>query len=287
MSNFIREIVSSSEMGDAIVILPANNTLETLRLVCIQLEIHFMNYYWSRYTNFMFCMLIQLHPPIQAPIERKPRAPSKCSKCGQVGHIASNKTCSQHPSNSSSSSSRQPSTQNQPIQEDSEQEEENDEDDDEASVNSAIRNQLEEGGGDEDEDDDEAMILEDASAWMVHPITKFVDETSRSSRSSSNVESQFKLPPFKGYNHGRGNFKGANKRVVEDEGCKKDGDVLPFFMLFLTSDIMKTFVVSINTYARLFRSNYWTKDIDLAEFKAFIAIILELGVVFLFLRRSF
>ena len=58
MSNFIREIVSSSEMGDAIVILPANNTLETLRLVCIQLEIHFMNYYWSRYTNFMFCMLI-------------------------------------------------------------------------------------------------------------------------------------------------------------------------------------------------------------------------------------
>ena len=44
MSNFIREIDTSSEMSDAIVIVPATNRLEILSGVCIQLKIHQMNY---------------------------------------------------------------------------------------------------------------------------------------------------------------------------------------------------------------------------------------------------
>ena len=46
MSNFIREIVISSENSEAIAIASMTNSLETLRQVCIPLEIHQTSYYW-------------------------------------------------------------------------------------------------------------------------------------------------------------------------------------------------------------------------------------------------
>ena len=46
MSKFIREIVISSEISDAIAIVSMTNSLETLRQVCIQLEIHQTSFYW-------------------------------------------------------------------------------------------------------------------------------------------------------------------------------------------------------------------------------------------------
>ena len=79
------------------------------------------------------------------------------------------------------------------------------------------------------------------------------------------------LPKFHGYRR-----NGVNKRAFEDARCES---VLNFFQMYITAAIINSFVVATNYYGNTFYSKYWTKDLDVAEFKAFIAVILEFGVI--------
>lgn len=141
-------------------------------------------------------------------------------------------------------------------------------------------------GADYDDEDDDAND-EDGDGivgWIPCPIERFEATLSRSSpRNTSSSSSEpteptleDKLPHFNSYK-GRGQFIGVNKAVIIEAKCKREP--LKYFMLFFTLAIMETFVISINAYANLFYSRYWTKNVDLSEFKAFLAIILQLGVV--------
>ena len=127
--------------------------------------------------------------------------------------------------------------------------------------------------------------LQSTNEWIPFEIGDFQPQTSRSSPRNStspndNLSGQPKLddllPPFHGY-RGRGEFNGVNKRAIEAANCGES--VLKFFMLFITESILMAFVVATNTYGRMYHKSYWKKDLDIAEMKAFIAIILSLGVI--------
>ena len=55
--------------------------------------------------------------------------------------------------------------------------------------------------------------------------------------------------------------------------------ILDFFMIYITGTILATYVYATNVYASLNHKKYWNKNLDISEFKAFLAIILELGVI--------
>ena len=143
--------------------------------------------------------------------------------------------------------------------------------------------------GDDINDDDDSSVMDDdlqsTNGWIPLEIVDFQRQTSRSSpRNSTSPNNNLSdkptlddlLPPFHGY-RGRGEFNGVNKRAIEDANCGRS--VLKFFMLFITEAILMAFVVATNTYGYMYHKRYWKKDLDIAEMKAFIAIILELGVV--------
>ena len=156
------------------------------------------------------------------------------------------------------------------------------ESDDENEEVGAIVDDFDDGNDDDDDIDDDLQSTVD---WISLDIPTFQPQTSRSSpRNSTSPNNNATndpttddfLPPFKGY-RGRGDFNGVNRREVEDANCGRS--VLNFFMLFITEAVLLTFVVATNTYGRMYQGNNWKKDLDVAEMKAFIAIILELGVI--------
>jgi len=83
------------------------------------------------------------------------------------------------------------------------------------------------------------------------------------------------VPEFRGYK-GIHEFEGVNKTVVRQNNCDS---VLSFFQLYITIAIMQAFVNATNFWGRTFHQKYWKKKIDIAEFKAFLAIVFEMGVI--------
>jgi hypothetical protein len=141
---------------------------------------------------------------------------------------------------------------------------------------------------DEDSDDGKDNNASRNLDWIPYIIKDFQAgqsfSSTRSSSSSNNSSSdsidiapttEDFLPKFKKYNHQGGSFQGANKKAIRDAECKS---VSSFFLLYITHAILTTFVIAINAWSRLNHLR-WNKDLDVAEFKAFIAIILELGLI--------
>lgn len=129
----------------------------------------------------------------------------------------------------------------------------------------------------EEEDSDEED-LRNTLHWVPFPIEGAEGPNRRNNRGdhANNInENDGTLPRFNGY-HGRGQFSGVNKAAMNDANCGRSP--LKHLHLFLTDDILQQWVNSTNAYAHLFYANKWSKDTNLSEFKAFIAIIFELGV---------
>ena len=172
-----------------------------------------------------------------------------------------------------SSSQNHTSSQNVANKEESD-DEENDIDNDEVDAVGG-----EQGDGDDSgsETDDDSVTLQD---WLPEQIDDFVPILLRSSpRSPSTTETAVPttedlLPEFTGYK-GRGNFDGVNKRAIEDARCTS---ALDFLLLFITTAILSTFVKPTNYWGNTFHKKYWTHNLDISELKAFIAVVLELGV---------
>lgn len=119
------------------------------------------------------------------------------------------------------------------------------------------------------------------SSWILSPMGDIpVLETRSCARLSSAstaepVATCSYMPEFKGYN-GRREFNGINKNFIDDNRCFS---VLSFFQLFITGAILEAFVTATNYWGRNYFTRYWRKDLDVAEFKAFLAIIFEMGIV--------
>lgn len=76
------------------------------------------------------------------------------------------------------------------------------------------------------------------------------------------------LPNFTGER-----FKGPNKKLIKDNDCQRPVD---FLFLFFTSAVMEIFLSSTNSFGAHFMRSW--EQLGMAEFKAFLAIILVLGL---------
>ena len=141
----------------------------------------------------------------------------------------------------------------------------------------------------DDDSDDEDDDLQPAVNWTSFPIKDFQANSPRTSRpsdspadssTSTKLTTEQLLPSWKGYSsRGRGHFGRLNKQLLDDQNV---GDSpLKFFMLFISDAVLMMFVVATNYFGKTYRSQYWDKNkpLDVTELKAFIAIILELGVI--------
>lgn len=144
----------------------------------------------------------------------------------------------------------------------------------------AIIDNLDESEVDEEDKDNNYDLVE---SILTEIPTDESRSSSRFASSSSSTSSRMMntegtevtyVPEFKGYK-GRNEFEGVNKRAIQDQNCHS---VLSFFQLFVTLSIMKAFVAATNYWGRTYHQRYWKKDIDVAEFKAFLAIVFEMGV---------
>jgi hypothetical protein len=67
---------------------------------------------------------------------------------------------------------------------------------------------------------------------------------------------------------------GPNGKLLREAGYSKP---LEFLYLFITNVVLNTFIIATNSYGQLFIKGW--KSVALAEFKAFLAIVLILGIV--------
>ena len=120
--------------------------------------------------------------------------------------------------------------------------------------------ELNNADSDDDDDDDNAQ----GRRWTEVPIQEVPQLETRASQHNDFFAA---LPAF---NKRRGPIRTEIPRNVADP--------IDIFQLYWTPELLEKIVRNSNWYGQRFVTA-WQRDLNIAEFKAFLAIILELGVV--------
>ena len=141
--------------------------------------------------------------------------------------------------------------------------EESDEDDDDGEAVPA------DSDDDDDDDDDEGE--------SVVPNTWYKMYSQTTTGGSTNVDEDPVLRMV--YPPNKPDFAGPKPGPSNKSRSYPRQTPLDCFQLFWSEAVLAEFCTATNAYAKLFMTSRWRKDMDVKEFKGFLAIILSFGIV--------